>query len=111
MDLYTGFALERGRCGDVTDVVLLGQWRLQDGSFILSANLFPLKTPDNFHGCQIRIGSAGIPPYVILTGNSTDSDGNVVYKLGGLTVQILLLGVDKMNVTVVFRKPILSTLL
>jgi len=31
-----------------------------------------------------------------------------VYKLGGLTVQNLLLGVDKMNVTVVFLKPILG---
>jgi len=38
-------------------------------------------------------------------GNSTDSDGNVVYKLGGLAVQNLLLAVDKMNVTVVFLKP------
>jgi hypothetical protein len=39
---------------------------------------------------------------------STDSDGNVVYKLSGVTVQNLLLDVDKMNVTVVFRKPLLS---
>ena len=55
LGLYTGFALESGRCGDVTDVLLLDQWRLQNGSFIRSANLFPLKTPDNFHGFKIEL--------------------------------------------------------
>jgi hypothetical protein len=104
-DLYTGFPNERGRCGDIKDVTLLDQWHLHNGMFIHNANLFPLKTTDNFHGCQIRVASIGIPPYIILTGKSTDSDGNVVYKLGGLAVQNLLLAVDKMNVTVVFLKP------
>jgi hypothetical protein len=105
LDLYTGFPYERGRCGDVTDVTLLDQWRLRNGTFIHNAELLPLKIPDNFHCCQIRVATYGIPPYIILTGNSTDSDGNVVYKLDGLAVQNLLLAVDKMNVTVVFLKP------
>jgi hypothetical protein len=108
LDLYTGFPYERGRCGNVTDVTLLDQWRLSNGTFIHNAKLFPLKTTDNFHGCQIRVASLGLPPYIIVTGNSTDSDGNVVYKLGGLTVHNLLLAVDKMNVTVVFLKPSLG---
>ena len=108
LDLYTGFPYEPGKCGDVTDVTLLDQWRLQNGTFIHNANLFPQKITEIFHGCQFRVGSAGIPPYLILTANSTDSDGNVVYKLGGLAVQNLLLAVDKMNVTVVFRKPLLG---
>jgi hypothetical protein len=111
LDLYTGFPYERGRCGKVTDVTLLDQWILINGTFIENANLFPLKTTDNFHGCQIRIASFGIPPFIILKGNSTNSDGNVVYKLDGLSVQNPLLIVDKMNVTVVFRKPALSTVL
>jgi hypothetical protein len=64
-----------------------------------------MKTPEYFHGCQIRVATFGIPPYIILTGNSTDSEGNVVYKLGGLAVQNLLLAADNMNVTVVFLKP------
>ena len=108
LDLYTGFPYERGSCGDVTNVTLLDQWPLRNGKFIHNATLFPLETPENFHGCQIRIASVGMPPYIILTGNSTDSDGNEVYKLGGLAVQNLLLDVDKMNVTIVFRKPLLS---
>ena len=108
LDLYTGFPYERGRCGNVTDVTLLDQWRLHNGTFSRNANLFPLKTTENFHGCTIRVAGFGIPPYIILTGNSTDSDGNVVYKLGGLAVQNLLLAVDKMNVTVVFLKPSLK---
>jgi len=93
LDLYTGFPYERGSCGDVTDVTLLDQWRLRNGTFIHNANLFPLKTTDNFHGCQISIASTVIPPYLFLTANSTDSDGIVVYNLGGLAVQNLLLAV------------------
>jgi len=109
LDLYTGFPYERGKCGDVTDVTLLDQWHLQNGTFIHNANLFPMKTTDNFHGCKIKVASAGITPFIILAGNSTDSDGNVVYKLDGLAAQNLLLTVDKMNVTVVFLKPILTS--
>jgi hypothetical protein len=108
LDLYTGFPYERGRCGDVTDVTLLDQWRLGNGMFIHNANLFPLKIPENFQGCQIRVSSMGTPPYIILRGNSTDSDDNVMYKLGGLAVQNILFMVDKMNITLVFRKPFLS---
>ena len=108
LDLYTGFPYERRSCGDVIDVTLLDQWRLRNGTFIHNANLFPLKTTDIFHGCQIRVASFGIPPYIILAGNSTGSDGNVVYNVGGLAVQNLLLAVEKMNVTVVFLKPSLE---
>jgi hypothetical protein len=108
LELYTGYPYERGRCGDVTDVTLLDQWRLRNGTFIHNANLFPLKIPETFQGCQIIVSSAGIPPYIILRENSTDSDGKVVYKLDGLAVQNLFLTVDKMNITVVFRKPVLN---
>jgi hypothetical protein len=62
LDLYTGFPYQRGKCGDVTDINLLDQWHLHNGTFIHNANLFPLKTPENFRGCQIRVGSIGIPP-------------------------------------------------
>jgi hypothetical protein len=99
LDLYTGFPYEHETCGDVTDVAILDQWRLRNGTFIHNAKLFPLKITDNLHGCQVRVASIGIPTY------STDSDGNVVYKLGGLVVQNLLLAVDKMNVIVAFLKP------
>jgi hypothetical protein len=105
LNLYTGFPYEPGRRGNVTNVTLLDQWRLCKGMFIHNANLFLLKTTDHFQACQIRVASFGLPPYIILMGNSTDSDGNVVYKLGGLAVHNLLLAVDKMNVTVVFLKP------
>ena len=105
LELCTGFPYERGRCGDVTDATLLDQWRLCNGTFINNVKLFPLKIPESFQGCQIRVASIGIPPYVTLIGNSPDSDVNYVYTLGGLAVHNLRLAVDKMNVTVVFRKP------
>jgi hypothetical protein len=62
LDMYTGFPYKRGRCGDVTDVILLDQWRLPNGTFIHNANLFPLKTIDKFQGCQIRAATLEIPP-------------------------------------------------
>ncbi|GFG36586.1 hypothetical protein Cfor_06392 [Coptotermes formosanus] len=105
LDLYTGVPYQSGKCEDVTEVTLLDQWHLRNGTFIHNANLFPLKTTDNFHGCQIRVASFGIPPYLVLTGNSTDSDGKAVYELSGLAVRNLLLAVDKMDATVVYLKP------
>ena len=108
LELYTGFSYERERSGNVTDVTLLDQWRLHNGTFIHNSKLFPLKTTENLHGCQIIVGSYEIPPYIILTGKSTDSDGNVVYNLDGLAIQNLRLAVDKMNVSVVFLKPSLK---
>ena len=77
--------------------------------FIHSAKLFPLKSTESFHGYRIRVANFGT--HITLTGNSIDRDGNVVYKLGGLAVENLLLVVDKMNVTVVFRKTILRLIL
>jgi len=105
LELYTGFPYERGRCGNVTHVTLLDQWRMHDGTFINNAKLFPMKTTENFHGCPIRVGSFGMPPYIILTGNSIDNDGTVVYNLDGLAPQSLRLAVHKMNITLVFLKP------
>ncbi|GFG37981.1 hypothetical protein Cfor_03862, partial [Coptotermes formosanus] len=108
LDLYTGFPYQSGKCEDVTEVTLLDQWHLHNGTFIHNANLFPLKSTENFHGCKIRAATFGIPPYVILTGNSTDSDGNVLYNLSGLAVQSLLLAADQMSATVLFLKPSVS---
>jgi len=79
--------------------------------FIHNAKLFPLNTTDILHGCRIRLANFGTPQYITLTGNSTDSDDNVLNNLGSLGVQNLLLAVDKMNDTVVFRKTTLSLIL
>ena len=70
LDLYTGFPYEHGTCGKVTDITLLDQWRLRNGMFTHNSKLFPLKITDNFRGCQIRVASIGIPPYIFLMGNS-----------------------------------------
>jgi hypothetical protein len=89
-DLYTGFPYERGKCGGAEVVTLLDQWRLRNEMLIHNANFVPLKIRESFHSCQIRAATLGIPPYIILTGNSTDSDGNVVHKLGGLAVKVFI---------------------
>jgi hypothetical protein len=78
LNLYTGFPYERGRCGNVTDAPVLDQWRLCNGTFIHNGKLFPLRTPENFHACQNRVVNFGTPPFNILTGHTTYSDGNIV---------------------------------
>jgi hypothetical protein len=41
LELYTGFPYERGRCRDVTDVTLLGQWRLRNEKFYPQRQITP----------------------------------------------------------------------
>jgi hypothetical protein len=106
LELYTGFPYESGNCGEVTQVNLMDQWHVDNNEgFSSSVNLFPPKIPNNFRGCKIRVGSIVLPPFVILTGNTTHSDGSVVYNLHGLAVHYFLLLADKMNTTVVFLSP------
>jgi hypothetical protein len=51
LDLYTG----RGRCGNDTDVPVLDQWRLRNGTFINNGKLFALRTPENFQPAKIEL--------------------------------------------------------
>jgi hypothetical protein len=55
LDQYAEFPHERGRCVYVTDVPVLDQWRLRNGTYIHNGNLFPLKTPENFQPAEIEL--------------------------------------------------------
>jgi hypothetical protein len=106
LELYTGFPYESGNCGTVTQVTLMDQWHINNNEgFTSSVNLFPLKIPNNFRGCEMRVASVLLPPFVILADNITHSDRSVVYNLHGLAVHYFLLLADKINVTVVFLPP------
>jgi len=65
----------------------------------------PPKVPKNFMGCPIKVGTRGIDPYVIMTENYTQNDGSTAHKLTGLSVEILNLVCEKMNLTAVFLAP------
>jgi hypothetical protein len=106
LELYTAFPYEGENCGEVTQVNLMDRWHIYNNEgFSYNVNLFPPKIPNNFRGCEIRVGSAILPPFVIPAGNTTHSDGSIVYKLHGLAVHNILLLADKINTTVVFLSP------
>jgi hypothetical protein len=101
LNLYTWFPYKSGRCGEVQDAVLQDEWVLEhNGRFSKNVYLFPEKVPKNLMGCPIRVSTLGIDPYVILTGNYTQNDGSVVYKLRGLFLQILHLVCEKITLMI-----------
>ena len=109
LNLYTWFPFKLGRCGEVHDIILLDEWVFENnGRFSENAHLYPTKVPKNFMGCPIKIGTVGINPYVIMTENYTQKDGRTAYKITGLTVEILKLICEKINLTAVFLPPSLN---
>jgi hypothetical protein len=59
-------------------------------------------------GCPVKVGTLGINPVVIITENYTHVDGNAAYKLTGLSIDILKLVCEKMNLTIIFLAPSLN---
>jgi len=109
LNLYSWFPYKLGGCGKVQDVILLDEWLFENnGTFSENAHLFPSKVPKKFMGCPIKIGTIGIDPFVILTENSTQNDGRTHYKLAGLSIEILKLVCEEMNLTTIFLPPSLN---
>ena len=103
LNLYTCFPYELGGCGEVQDFILLEEWVFENnGRFSENVHLYHTKVPKNFMGCPIRVGTMGIDPIAIMTENYRQNDGSTVYKLTGLSVDILKLVCDKMNLTALF---------
>jgi hypothetical protein len=105
-DLYTWFPYESGHCGQVKEINLLDRWT--EGKFINNIHLFPSKIPNDLTGCPIRVATIHYPPFVILTTNYTDINGNTTYKFRGLEIEYLLLITAAMNLSVEFLPPIES---
>jgi len=109
LNLYTWFPFKLGRCGEVQHVILLDEWVFENnGRFTGNAHLYPGKIPKNFMGCPIKVGTIGMNPYVIMTENPSQYDGSTAYKVTGLTVEILKLICEKINLTAVFLPPSLN---
>jgi len=108
-NLYTWFPFKSGRCGEVQEVILIDEWVIEhNGGFSQNAYLYPVKVPKNFMGCPIKVGTIGIDPFVIMTDNYTQNDGSPAYRLTGLSVDILKLVCEKMNLTTIFHAPSLN---
>jgi len=109
LNLYTWFPFKFGGCGEVKDIILLDEWNFENnGRFLENTHLYPAKVPKNFMGCPIKVGTIGIDPYVIVTENCTSKDGITAYKMTGLSVDILQLVCEKMNLTTIFLPPSLN---
>jgi len=109
LNLYTWFPFKVGRCGEAQDVILLDEWHFENnGRFSENTNLYPAKVPENFMGCPIKIGTVGIDPYVIMTENYMQNDSSTAYKVTGLSVDVLKVVCEKMNLTEIFLPPTLN---
>jgi hypothetical protein len=110
LNLYTWFPFKFGRCGEVQEVILLDEWVIEhNGRFSENANLYPAKVPKIFMGCPIKLETVGIDPLVIMRENYTQNDGRIPYKLTGLSVEIVQVVCEKMNLTTIFLAPSLNT--
>ena len=109
LNLYSWFPYKLGGCGEVQDVILLDEWVFENnGRFSKNSQLYPTKVPKYFMGCPIKIGTIGINPFVIMTENYTQNDGSTVYKLTGLSVDIVKLVCEKINLTALYLAPSLN---
>jgi len=109
-NLYCWYLYKLGGCGEVQDVILLDEWVFENnGRFSENAHLYPTKVPKILMGCPVKVGTWGINPFVIMTEKYTQNDGNTVYKLTGLSVDIIKLVCEKMNLTALFLAPSLNS--
>jgi hypothetical protein len=98
-----------GRCGEVLEVILLDEWVVEHtGRFTEKADLYTAKVPKNLMGFPIKVNTVGIDPYVIMTEKYTQNDGRISYELTGLSIEIIQLVCEKMNLTTTFLAPSLN---
>jgi len=110
LNLYTWFPYKLGRCGEFQEVILIDQWVSENkGTFSENAYLYPPKVPKSFTRCPIKLQTIGFDPYIIWTENYQQNDGRTAYKVTGLSVKILVLVFEKMNLTTVFLPPATGT--
>jgi hypothetical protein len=106
LNLYTWFPYKLGRCGEIREVILQDKWVSENkGRFSENVHLYPAKVPKSFMGCPIKVATIGTDPAVILTETNKLDDGSIAYKVTGLSVEILALVCEKMNLTTVFLPP------
>jgi len=94
---------------NVKEITLVDKRILENnGRFPGNTNLYPSEIPNNFQKFVIEAATIGFHPFVSLIGEETKEDGNRVYEMRWILVEIFLLYVKKMNMTVVFLQPSLE---
>jgi hypothetical protein len=108
-ELYTWFPYDSpDQCSTVQDVVLLDRWNTEgQGSFIMNANLFPIKIKNNLHTCPII---ATTFPLSIAIGNATEiniekgTDTRITYT-EGWELKFLKIIVEGLNSSILYIRP------
>jgi hypothetical protein len=80
-----------GHCANVTDAVLFDRWVADETSnsrFLYNVPLFPLKIPDDFHRCELRVSTFEFVPFVGRK-KTTKNDPNKVIFDEGFEIKLL----------------------
>jgi hypothetical protein len=106
LEAYTWIPYRAGSCAESTEVFLLDHCLL-DGEGKLSEEVpfFPSKVPNNLNRCPLRVSTTHYEPYVILTGNATNTNGSTTYTYRGLNLEYIRLFTQAMNMTLEFLPP------
>jgi hypothetical protein len=91
---------------------VLDEWDFENnGRFLENAHLCPVEISKYVMCCPFKGNTLGINPYLIMTENTKQYDGSTAYSVTGLTVEILKLVCEKINLTAVFLPPCLNFVL
>ncbi|PSN57964.1 Ionotropic receptor 635 [Blattella germanica] len=85
LDILAWFPYYNNNCGEVDEMVLINQWFSNNGGqFSKGFNLLRYKVPGKFSGCPFLTMVVGPEPYVIITNNYTNENGEQVFEMEGL---------------------------
>ena len=109
LNLYTWFPYKLGMWGEVQDVILLEQWVFENnGRFSDNVHLYPAKVPTDFMGFPIKVAVIGHDASVKITENYMQNDSSAASKTTHLSVEIVKLVCETMNLTITWLPPSLD---
>jgi hypothetical protein len=106
--VHTWFPYHSDRCEvSVVDTILLDQWIMAERQqFLLGANLFPLKVPNDLHGCPLKISTLPWEPFVLplrtLPKESNVTQPQNTYYNDGVEIRLINCLASKMNFTIAY---------
>lgn len=96
--MYTYFPYAPNHCGLVKPVIT-GIFESPLNTFVNDVKIFPSKV-DNFHGCNLTVGTFDVPPYVIL-----NKQENGTYFLDGFEGIMIRILSKRLNFSMIVKQP------
>ncbi|PSN49094.1 hypothetical protein C0J52_13644 [Blattella germanica] len=101
-DLFSLFPFESEECGESDAVALLDQWTFPTGFQHGDGLQLTKEPPNDLKGCSTTITVSIHEPFVIVTKNQTNNNGDTVLELEGLDLVFLDFIKEGMNFSVIF---------